>query len=96
MIMSVETQLDLFAHTAVVSITKQVCDGHIGFHSNAHVPGGLFCSNCDMIVMRDLPPPKNQPEIIGYVSATWAWKYEHGNEWSNDLEGRAEEHDRGH
>jgi len=78
------TQLDLFAQNPVVNITKPNCESHIGFHSNAHVPGGLFCMNCDMIVMRDLPPPKNQPEIIGYISATWAWKYEDARDWTDD------------
>ena len=79
-------QLDLFALKPVHYIKEPKCNGdHIGFHSSAHVPGGLFCSDCDMIVMRDLPPPKNQPEIIGYISATWAWKYEDGRDWTNDI-----------
>ena len=94
--MITSTQLDLFAKPQITHAAKPACGGHIGFMSTAHVPHGLFCNNCNMIVMRDLPPPKNEPEIIGYVSATWAWKYEDGNEWSNDLEGRAEAHDRSH
>lgn len=79
-------QLDLFALNPVLSEIKTGCNGkHIGFFSNAHVPPAMWCSDCDEIVMRLLPPPKNEPEILGYTSATWAWKYKDGNEWTSDL-----------
>jgi hypothetical protein len=81
------SQLDLFIPNPVHFIKEPKCNGnHIGFMSGAHVPSGLFCSNCNMIVMRLLPPLKNEPEILGYVSATWAWKYEDGRDWTDDIE----------
>ena len=80
-------QLDLFASNPVLNSIKTGCNGdHIGFMSEAHVPSGLFCSNCNMIVMRLLPPPKNEPETLGYTTATWAWKYKNGRNWTNDIE----------
>jgi len=57
---------------------------HKGFHSNAHVPGGMYCTDCEAIVIRDIPPLQNEPDDIGYITANWAWKYKHGNEWTKD------------
>lgn len=60
------------------------CEHESGFYSNAYVPGGYFCDDCNHIVYRDMPPEKNQPDLIGYVTADWAWKYKHGNGWTED------------
>lgn len=42
-----------------------------------------------MIVLRDMPPPENEPELIGYVTANWAWKYRDGKEWTGDSDDQA-------
>jgi hypothetical protein len=77
-------QLDFFTAIEPAYPVVFECEHEHGFHSNAHVPGGYFCSGCNMIVIRDMPPPVNQPDLIGYISANWAWKYVHGNEWTSD------------
>lgn len=79
-------QLQMFSDAPPAPIIAPLCSSHAGFYSLAYVPGGLFCTHCNMIVMRDMPPPENEPELIGYISATWAWKYRDGNDWTDDSE----------
>ena len=62
------------------------CEHKSGFMTLAYVPGGYFCTDCNQLVYRTMPPAINEPDILGYVTATWAWKYVHGNAWTNDLE----------
>ena len=90
------TQLDLFSASPVAANPawrtkkpKPNCD-HIGFDA-AEVPSGLYCTNCDMVVTRYLPPVKNEPEILGYTTATWAWKYKDGREWTCDIKDNEEQ-----
>lgn len=93
--MITSTQLDLFSSNPVAinptlhtKKPKPNCD-HVGFDA-AQVPSGLYCTNCDMVVTRYLPPVKNEPEILGYITATWAWKYEDGREWTRDIKDEQE------
>jgi hypothetical protein len=44
----------------------------------------MYCTDCEAIVIRDIPPLQNEPDDIGYITANWAWKYKHGNEWTKD------------
>ncbi len=94
--MITSTQLDLFTPspttpnpTLITKKPKPGCD-HIGFDA-AEVPSGLYCTNCDMVVTRYLPSVKNEPEVLGYITATWAWKYKHGREWTCDFEDKEEQ-----
>ncbi|PHS71965.1 MAG: hypothetical protein COB22_05985 [Cycloclasticus sp.] len=77
-------QLELFAYKKPINPVVGGCLHNDGFHTNSVVPGGLFCCECQAIVLRDLPPTEDEPSIIGYVTANWAWKYRHGNDWTLD------------
>lgn len=70
----------------VLKIIVDECEHKSGFNTNAHVPGGYFCTDCSNLVYRDMPPIENEPDILGYVTANWAWKYKYGKAWTNDLE----------
>ena len=59
----------------------QACDNHSGFYCMAFVPGGFFCSNCSTLLWQSYVPP-DQPDRLGYVSATWSWRYVDGKPWT--------------
>jgi hypothetical protein len=61
------------------------CTHEFGFYSHAEVPGGTVCSQCGEWVCRDFVPP-DEPDQLGYVSATWAWHYQEGRAWTDDRE----------
>lgn len=83
-------QLQLFNQPSPVAPAgTAICDNHVCYPSNACVPGGLFCMVCKMIVVRDMPPAENEPELIGYVTANWAWKYRDGKDWTVDSDDQA-------
>jgi len=48
------------------------------FVTRAVVPAGLVCSDCGKLLFQYLPQP---PEVLGYLSADWAWKHKYGKEW---------------
>jgi hypothetical protein len=50
------------------------------FVTLAFVPAGLFCQRCQTMLMQYLPP--DGPDVLGYVSADWAWMHKHGKEWT--------------
>lgn len=56
------------------------------FISLSEVPCSHVCLKCGKTWWRNIPPPVNEPDILGYITATWAWHYIHGNAWTNDLE----------
>lgn len=58
----------------------QTCQ-HAGFYTNAEVPGGFFCGECRRIIWRSVPQP---PELVGYLTADWAWKHKYGRAWTID------------
>jgi len=66
--------LDLFP-----APTWETCDHDLCHDTHAVVPVGLFCMNCNTLLLQYLPEP---PEVLGYVSADWAWHNEHGKPWT--------------
>jgi len=66
--------LDLFP-----APTWQTCDHDLCHDTHAVVPVGLFCMNCNTLLLQYLPEP---PEVLGYVSADWAWHHEQGRPWT--------------
>ena len=79
-------QLNFFETAEYVKASLIDCEHESGFSTQAYVPGGIFCTECNMVVMRYLPPTKNQPDEIGYISANWAWKYRDGKSWTFDYD----------
>jgi len=61
------------------------CGHDYGFYSLAEVPGGIVCSQCGEWVSRSVCY-QNEPETLGYPSATWEWRYKHGKPWTRDFE----------
>lgn len=55
------------------------CSHESGFTTMAYVPCGYFCSRCETLIFQYLPEP---PEVLGYMSADWAWKHKHGRAWT--------------
>ena len=72
--MSDQLALDLFP-----APTSETCDHELCHDTHAVVPVGLFCMNCNTLLLQYLPEP---PEVLGYVSADWAWHNEHGKPWT--------------
>lgn len=60
------------------------CNHSGGFIANSMVPKGFVCLECEELIWRYLPPPKNQPQVLGYETGDWAWKYIYGNNWTNN------------
>lgn len=52
------------------------------FTTMAYVPAGVVCSTCGKLLLQYIPQP---PEVLGYVSADWAWKHQHGKEWTTKV-----------
>ena len=52
--------------------------------TRAYVPAGIACLDCGTLIAQYIPQP---PEIWGYLSADWAWKYKDGNEWTTQWPG---------
>lgn len=72
--MSDQLALDLFP-----APTWETCDHDLCHDTQAVVPVGLFCMNCNTLLLQYLPEP---PEVLGYLSADWAWHNEHGKPWT--------------
>jgi hypothetical protein len=66
--------LDLFP-----APTRQTCQHDSCHDTSAVVPAGLFCTICNTLILQYLP---ESPEMLGYVSADWAWHHQHGNAWT--------------
>jgi len=60
----------------------QTCEHRYGFDCRAYVPAGVVCNQCDTLLCQNVVPP-NEPDLIGYVSADWAWHYKHGKPWTS-------------
>jgi hypothetical protein len=58
---------------------KPKCSHRSRFISHACVPAGEVCFHCRVLLMQYIPDP---PERLGYMSGTWAWKHQNGNEWT--------------
>ncbi len=54
---------------------ERLCNTH------AYVPAGLFCVDCDTLLLQYIP---QSPAVLGYLSAAWAWKYKDNNEWTTE------------
>jgi hypothetical protein len=48
------------------------------FVTMAYVPAGSWCAKCNTLVSQEVPLP---PELLGYLSADWAWHLR-GNAWT--------------
>lgn len=59
--------------------TWQTCDHDLCHDTHAVVPVGLFCMSCNTLLLQYLP---ESPEVLGYVSADWAWHHEQGRPWT--------------
>lgn len=57
------------------------------FVTHAYVPCGLVCSDCDELVAQFIPQP---PEVVGYLTADWAWHHRDGKPWTTRVGGRDE------
>lgn len=45
----------------------------------AVVPAGVCCCYCGALICQAIPRP---PEVLGYVSADWAWHHRDGKAWT--------------
>jgi hypothetical protein len=72
--MSCDRQTEL----ALVPDTDR-CPHEYTFLSHAYVPVGDVCCDCGLLVSQTLPQP---PEVLGYLSADWAWHHNHGKPWT--------------
>ena len=50
-----------------------------GYATLACVPAGFICDDCKRFVMQWLP---ESPEVLGYLSAEWAWHHRDGKAWT--------------
>lgn len=57
------------------------CPHESTFYTSAYVPGGECCTECDTLLSQSIPRP---PEVVGYLTADWAWKLE-GNPWTTQI-----------
>jgi hypothetical protein len=69
-----QLDLDLFP-----APTWETCGHDLCHDTHAVVPVGLFCMNCNTLLLQYLP---ESPEVLGYVSADWAWHNEQGKPWT--------------
>jgi|GEM_PF-7118826 len=65
--------LDRFFDFKSMCRHKSICATH------AYVPTGIACLDCGKLLAQYIP---ESPEVLGYVSADWAWKHIHGEEWT--------------
>jgi hypothetical protein len=56
----------------------ELCPHESGFETSACVPVGVVCNECGVLLSQYLP---QGPEVLGYVSADWAWHHEQGEAW---------------
>lgn len=70
-----------------LSATRQLveCKHPYGFVSQAYVPAGFICTSCGLLTHQYLPEP---PEVLGYLSGTWAWGIRHQFRWTTNVDGR--------
>ena len=62
---------------------KPPCPHRFRYESRGYVPSGQVCSRCGVLLFQYIPV---SPDQCGYVTADWAWKYVHGNEWTTQIE----------
>ena len=55
------------------------CPHRYGYDSSAYAPAGVVCCQCDQLLLQYIPQP---PEILGYLSADWAWHHRDGRPWT--------------
>ena len=68
----------------ICKLEIEECTHDSGFDTNSCVPAGYYCTNCNQVVFRYMPPLENEPGVIGYESASWAWKFKYGRDWTYD------------
>lgn len=59
--------------------TWQTCPHDLCHDTSAVVPAGLYCMSCKTLLLQYLP---ESPDVLGYVSADWAWHHEQGRPWT--------------
>ena len=64
-----------------------VCNHSSCFQTMAYVPAGEYCTKCNTLISQHFVPA-NEPELIGYVSANWAWHYRDGKDWTTQEDGQ--------
>lgn len=57
------------------------CEHESCYMTMMYVPPGIYCTRCKLLISQFYIAP-NEPEIIGYVSASWAWHYRDGKSWT--------------
>jgi len=55
------------------------CPHRFGYYTMAYVPAGVVCSTCGALLLQFIP---QSPEVLGYVSADWAWHHRDGRPWT--------------
>lgn len=55
------------------------CAHRGSFITMAYVPAGVFCDDCQTLLSQFIPQP---PEVLGYLSADWAWHHRDGKPWT--------------
>ena len=58
---------------------RERCSHRSCFVSAAYVPAGVWCEGCGTLICQFIP---RSPEVLGYVSADWAWKHVDGKAWT--------------
>ena len=58
---------------------RERCPHRYGFLSLAYVPAGVVCSECGLLILQYVPQPQ---EVLGYLSADWAWHHRDGKAWT--------------
>jgi len=58
------------------------CSHNDGYETSAFVPSGVFCSDCDTLILQFIPMP---PASLGYMSAEWAWHHRDGKPWTSEI-----------
>lgn len=55
------------------------CSHEFGYDTMAYVPAGVFCTDCQTLILQYVP---ESPQVLGYLSADWAWHYSKGKAWT--------------
>ncbi len=58
---------------------RERCPHRSSFVTMAYVPAGVFCDGCGTLLCQVIP---QGPEVLGYVSADWAWRHVDGKAWT--------------
>jgi hypothetical protein len=71
-----------------LSPDRAECSHEYGYETAAYVPGGEICSDCGLLTCQYIPQP---PEVLGYLSATWAWHHRDGKPWTTQTKPEPED-----